>query len=158
MEFKRVILAALTVAPVLSGIASANPQIDRVSRALRQAERVVVGQVSAVEPIWKSNEHGDQLIVSRAWVRADETLKGTPATDVAIEIEGGTLGGLTLKVSDMPTMRPGDRAVFVLRRGPAGEWLPHDRGAGVMRVDANGNVAGAGMPLEQLRQLARQVR
>ena len=146
---------------VASLAATAPAQADQsahLAKALKEADQVVVGQVSAVDAAWKVNAHGDQLIVSRAWIRTEESLKGNAASDVPVEIEGGTVGDVTLKVSDMPTLKRGDRAVFILKRTPNGDMVPYGRGAGVLHVSPDGAVRAAGMPLDKVRQLARQSR
>ena len=91
------------------------PRADLRER-IRGAERVVVGVVTNVNPVFQENEFGDQLIVSRTTVAVEETLKG-PAnlTTVEIEVEGGTIDGLSLAVSDVEPVALGDRGVFMLR-------------------------------------------
>ena len=42
----------------------------------------------------------------------EETLKGAPAKELAMDLDGGSLDGLTLRVSDLQSLEPGDRAVF----------------------------------------------
>ena len=49
------------------------PLVERT----RGAERVVVGRVTAVSPVWQTNEFGDRLIVSILRVTVDETLRGS---------------------------------------------------------------------------------
>ena len=53
----------------------------------------------------------------------------------SVTIEGGTVGDLTLEVSDMPVMEEGDRAVVFLEDSKKGGYVPHRRGSGVMKVD-----------------------
>src|SRR5918994_3300286 len=64
----------------------------------RGAERIIVGRVASVAPNWQVNEFGDRLIVSTVRVSVEETLKGQVESVVAVEIEGGTIGDLTLQV------------------------------------------------------------
>jgi hypothetical protein len=52
--------------------------------------------------------------VSRLQLQVDETLKGVPQPAVWVDMEGGTLDGLTLTVSSLPLIQPGERAVFFL--------------------------------------------
>src|SRR5690349_14926065 len=80
----------------------------------RDAEQVVVGHVTSVVPVWRNNDFGDRLIVSIVHVVVEETLKGAAQSAVDVEVEGGTIGTLTLRVSDLDEFRPGDRAVFYL--------------------------------------------
>ena len=93
---------------------------------------------------------GDQLIVSHGLLQVQETLKGAPAAALQLVVEGGTVGGLTLQVSDMPTIEPGERAVFFLERTPSGTRKLHRRGLGIMKLDANDRVLGNGMTLDEV--------
>lgn len=148
----------LVLCPLMAGSLLANERARQVANAMRQADTVVVGTVTAVQPAWKVNAWGDRLIVSRTWVRSQETLKGQAARDVAFELEGGTIDGVTLKVSDLPTLEAGERAVFMLKRNAHGAFVPHLRGAGILRLDANDSVRGLNLPLNEVRRLAREIR
>lgn len=137
-----------------SVIAQHGPPVDIVER-LRGAERAVVGRVASVEPYWHRNEYGDELIVSRVNVEIDEVLKGARTRSVALHIDGGSLDGLTLRVSDLPVLVEGDRAVFLVHRNPHGEFIPHLRGLGVLRLDDSDRVVGTPVTLADVRAAAR---
>jgi hypothetical protein len=121
------------------------------------AERVVVGRVASVQGVWQENEFGDRLIVSVVRVTVDETLKGPPQQELEIEVEGGTIGDLTLRVSDLATFTRGERAVFYLTRSPRGRFVPYMRGQGLLKLDQFERVAGSTVTLEQIRRAASQV-
>ena len=123
--------------------------------AARGAGRIVVAKVADVHARFASNKFGDQLIVSSARLEVVETLKGAPTTQVALEIEGGTVGDLTLRVSDLPLLQTGDRAVFFLDASGDGPMAPHGRGRGILRLLADDRVEGADLNLTEVR---RQVR
>ncbi len=146
-------LLALVLAGALCGTvpASAQDAVPLAERA-RGAERVVVGRVAAVDPVWRVNEFGDRLIVSVVRVAVDQTLKGQTQTAVDVEVEGGTIGGLTLTVSDLATFRAGDRAVFYLRRSPRGAFVPHLRGQGLLKLDRSDRVPGSSLTLDEIRR------
>ena len=75
------------------------------------AEAVVVATVRTVATAWRQNAQGDRLIVSRIELAVDESLKRAAAPSQWIEMEGGTLGGLTLQVPTLPLIQhPGERA------------------------------------------------
>jgi hypothetical protein len=133
--------ALALVAVVVAGAAiahaggqKATQQIELKSR-MKGAERAVVGRVVRVAPYMKKTDRGDMLIVSHVDMAVEETLKGDPASTVPVEIEGGTLNGVTMAVSDMPTMKAGARAVVLLKRGRGGEFVPHQRGSGVLELE-----------------------
>jgi hypothetical protein len=148
----------LTTAFSTSSLADHRPPSDLKS-AIRSADRVVVGTVVAVQPYWHENKWGDRLIVSRTWVRPTETLKGKPsAKDVPIAIEGGTLDGLTLVVSDLPAVSRGERGVFLLKREADGQFVPSGRSEGVLKLTPNNTVAGSNLRLEDVRRAAAAAR
>jgi hypothetical protein len=128
--------------------AAAVPLTDRA----RGAERVVVGRVTSVSPTWRVNEFGDRLIVSVVTVAVDEALKGPALQAVDVEVEGGTIGDLTLHVSDLESFAPGDRAVFYLARRPDGALVPHLRGLGLLKLDRSGRVSGSSVTLAEVRR------
>ena len=130
------------------------PLVDRA----RGSERVVVGRVTAVNPVWQTNEFGDRLIVSVVSVAVDETLRGPAQQAVDVEVEGGTIGELTLHVSDLETFIPGDRGVFYLRRGSRGSLVPHLRGQGLLKLDRSERVRGSNFTLADVRREAARAR
>jgi hypothetical protein len=121
----------------------------------RGSERVVVGRVAAVNSVWQTNEFGDRLIVSIVNVVVDETLRGSSAPSVDVEVEGGTIGDLTLNVSDLEPMAPGDRAVFYLTRNRRGAFVPHLRGQGLLKLDRAGRVRDSALTLADIRRAAQ---
>lgn len=130
-------------------VAAAPPDIPERARG---AKRVVVAQVVQVQSVFTTNEHGDQLIVSRARIQIEEALKGAPATYLNVEVEGGTIGDLTLQVSDMPRLETGDRAVFFLTPSDDGTFnRPHLRGLGILKLGADNVVRGSSLSLNAIR-------
>ena len=121
----------------------------------RGAERVVVGHVETVTPVWRTNDFGDRLIVSVVHVAVEETLKGTVQPAVDVEVEGGTIGTVTLRVSDLDVFAPGDRAVFYLARNRRGGLVPHRRGLGLQKFDRAGRMRGSNQTLEDVRREIR---
>ena len=91
-----------------------------IAERARGAERVVAGRVSSVTPEWQTNDYGDRLIVSVVRVNVTETMKGESSPTVDVDVEGGTIGTLTLRVSDQLTFTPGERAMFFVRRTGVG--------------------------------------
>jgi hypothetical protein len=131
--------------------------VDLKDRA-RGAERIVRGQVMSVSPIFTRNEFGDQLIISTVRVVVGETLKGQPASTVDVDVEGGTIGEVTLRVSDMPEVVPGQRAVFLLKRDGRGRTVPYLRGQGILELDDRDNVKGTAWRLDDVRRAAAEAR
>jgi hypothetical protein len=124
------------------------PLADRA----RGAESVVVGRVASVAPRWQVNQFGDRLIISVVRVVVSETLKGQAVPMLDVEVEGGTIGGLTLHVSDQTSFSVGERAVFYLNRTPRGTFVPHLRAEGLLKLDASNRVSGGSLTLEEIRR------
>jgi hypothetical protein len=143
------------LAAQLSTRAQDTSSVPLAERA-RGAERVVVGRVTTVNPIWRTNEFGDRLIVSIVSVAVDETLRGPALPSVDLEVEGGTIGELTLNVSDLEPMAPGDRAVFYLARDRRGVFVPHLRGQGLLKLDRADRVRDSAVTLADIRRSARE--
>jgi hypothetical protein len=151
------VAAALGLACTTPATAQEGPPVPLVERA-RGAEQVVLGRVSSVSPEWRVNDFGDRLIVSVVRVAVDETLKGNAQAAVDIEVEGGTIAGLTLHVSDQQSFAPGDRAVFYLARSRRGTLVPHLRGQGTLKLDANGRVPNSSLTLDEIRRTVAAAR
>ena len=151
----RGLLGGVCVSAVLgasAGLAAQGVADLPLAERARGAERVVVGRVVSVDPKWQVNTFGDRLIVSTLRVNVDEMLKGPASAVVDVEIEGGTIGGLTLNVSDQVPFAPGERAVFFVRRTPRGTFAPHLRGQSLMKLDASNRVQGTNLTLNDIRR------
>jgi hypothetical protein len=145
------LLGAWLIATTVS--ASIDPPVDVAAHA-RGATKVVVATVLAVDASFGVNDFGDQVILSRVSFRVEETLKGAREATGVMTLEGGTVGDLTLDVSDMPTVQKGQRAVLFLTNS-RGNDVPHGRGAGVMRLDTNNRVVGTDLSLDDIRAAAK---
>jgi hypothetical protein len=145
------VVAAVWMATVGLG-ASGGPSVDVATRT-KGSGRVVIATVADVQPRYDVNEHGDRIIVSQAYLAVEESLKGAPAQLLPVDIEGGTIGDVTLSVSDMPKLKKGDRAVFFLdaRVTSAGAHRLHGRGLGVLKLDNSNHVAGTRVTLQDVK-------
>ena len=147
----------LGLASASTAVAQEGPPVPLVERA-RGAAQIVVGRVASVSPAWRVNDFGDRLIVSVVRVTVDETLKGDAQAAVDIEVEGGTIGGLTLHVSDEQSFTPGDRAVFYLTRSRRGAIVPHLRGQGTLKLDRTSRVPNSSLTLDEIRRTVAEAR
>jgi hypothetical protein len=129
--------------------------IDGIGKHGKSAEQVVVATIVEVETAFDVSDHGDQLIVSHALVQVGETMKGTHSAALQVMVEGGTVGDLTLEVSDMPSIEIGERAVFFLDRRVSGTRKLHGRGLGMLKLDANDRIEGTNLTLEDVRRAVR---
>ena len=141
------------------GLCSVAPALAQKPATIEErahgAERVVVATITNVSSRFQRNEFGDQLIVSQATLAVEESLKGTPEQVTTLEYEGGTVNGLTLKVSSLPVLSRGERAVFFMTHGKNGELRPHLRGQGILKLDDKNQVQGSSLTLDDVRRMAR---
>jgi len=112
---------------------------------------VVLATVTDVESEFGENAYGDRLILSQVRMQVNETMKGAHEGSLVVTLEGGTVGDLTLDVSDMPTMEKGERAVLFLSSTPGGSYVPSGRGAGVVKVDDDDRVVGENLTIDDVR-------
>lgn len=151
---KRILsLVLFSLGPWAASQAVAADQVPvPIADRARGAERVFAGRVISVSPEWQTTEYGDRLIVSVVRVSVTETMKGEATARTDVDIEGGTIGGLTLRVSDQLTFTPGERAAFFVRRDKRGRFVPHLRGQGTIKLDAAGRVPGTSLTLDEIRR------
>lgn len=85
----------------------------------------------------------------------EEVVKG-PAGPATLVLEGGTVDGITLRVSSLPTLARGERAVFFLETGQDdGQFRPHLRGQGILKLDSSNRVPRSSLTLDEIRRLAQ---
>ena len=133
--------------------ASGQPPVPIEERA-RGAERIVVASIADIRAAYESNTYGDELIVSHASLAIEEAIKGN-REKATVAVTGGTVNGITLRVSSLPTLSPGERAVFFLNRRSDGEYVPHLQGQGILKLDATNHVKGSSLSLDEIRRMAR---
>ena len=90
--------------------------------------------------------------------RVNETLKGPHVPSMSVLVEGGTVGDLTMDVSDLPSLQPQERAVFFLAEGRPGDpdYRPHGRGLGILTLDATDHITGSDVTLDDVRRAVRE--
>jgi len=112
------LLAALLLFSSFAGYA------ERIDKKAADASHVFIGKVKKVDCTFETNRWGDFLIVSRVSVKVDKALKGTLGSSVDLQVEGGTVGDLTLVVSEIPLFEAGQSKTFYLKKsGTSFEYL-----------------------------------
>jgi hypothetical protein len=147
-------LALVLSASLSTPVFAAEDVPPGVSRLLDDAQVVVVGTAERSEPLWKENSRGDKVIVTRMLVRANEELKGSVDNAMWVDVEGGTIDGVTLRVSSAQILKAGDRAVLFLTRGADGTYMPQENGRGILKLDERDVVRGTTLGLDDIRQAA----
>jgi len=149
-------LAAAIVCCATGAFASGSPNVSIPERA-RGSNKVVVAKVATITPQWRTNSFGDRLIVSEVSLDVEETLKGRAAGSLWLDLVGGTLDGFTLKVSSLPEMKPGERAVCFLDAIENGWHVPHLKGLGILKLDDNNQIRDSTLRLDAIRSMVRTV-
>jgi hypothetical protein len=137
----------------MPSFAAGNRQVD-VSERIKGAQRMVVATAVKVTPEWRTNEFGDKLIISQVTLEVEETFKGAPTNQMSVDVEGGTIDGVTLLVSSQTPVKAGDRAVFMLDVTPAGSHVPHLKGQGILKLDSSNNIENSTLTIDDIRRLA----
>ena len=135
-------------------VASAGQPPGTIEQRAQGAERIVVASIADIRAAYERNAYGDELIVSHASLTLEEVIKGNRDT-ATVAVTGGTVNGITLRVSSLPTLSPGERAVFFLNRRSDGEYVPHLQGQGILKLDATNHVKGSSLSLDDIRRMAR---
>jgi hypothetical protein len=153
---KKVALALFATCATIASLSASTDRPIPIPDRAKGAETIVVATVIEVSAGFERNEFGDRLIVSHTFLQVEETLKGSALQVVAFDVEGGTVGDLTLRVSDMETLAKGDRAVFFMTRSRAGANVPHLRHNGIMKLDRANHVRGSDLTLDDVKRQVKQ--
>ena len=152
------IAAVATVVATMTIPIGAEPRTAAdVKAAVQKAKFTLVGTVTDTQASRRKSQWGDEIIVTRAVLRTDEALKGTPPSWVPIDLEGGTIDGITMEASHTPLMARGERAVFLVDQLADGRFIAHERGAGILKLRPDDRVQDSALTLNDIRALVREV-
>lgn len=99
--------------------------------------RVVLGRVARVQAGW---DESGMRIRTRATVSVEETLRGEPSREVAVDRWGGTVGDIGQVVLGEAALAAGERVLLFLEPAGAGAWRTVGLAQGCWRAttDADG--------------------
>lgn len=156
---RSVLVSALVVVGALgTGLLADSTVPTDLATRLRGASRTVVGSVARLEPRMVRTPRGDEIIVTRTWIRVEESLKGRADAFLAVDVEGGTLGDISMRASDITPLVVGERAVVLVEPTAEGGWRPHRRGLGLLRLSPDNRIRELGVSLGDVRRVAAEVR
>jgi len=138
----------------MPAFAAGGRQVD-INERVKGAQRIVVAKAVKVTSEWRTNEYGDKLIVSQVTLEVEETFKGAATNQMSLDVEGGTVDGVTLTVSSQTPVKAGDRAVFMLDMKPSGGHVAHLKGQGILKLDSNNNIQNSDLRLDDIRRIVR---
>ncbi|HVK60053.1 MAG TPA: hypothetical protein VM432_00835 [Bdellovibrionales bacterium] len=140
---------------IATSLANAEVVPESVEAQTDGSDQVAVVDVENLRSERAVNEHGDQLIVTHARLKVREMLKGRfKQQQPEMTIEGGTVDGVTLQVSDQPKLARGEQLVVFLKERGA-KHTPYRRGQGVMRVKKD-RVEESNSALSEIRDRVRR--
>lgn len=99
---------ALCLAPAIALALMVPFSLDRL---VTDADTIVHGSVVRRESRWDTS---GRLIVTDVTLDVSETLKGEPAVRQTLRIAGGTVGEVTLTMSEVPEFRDGEDVIVFL--------------------------------------------
>jgi hypothetical protein len=135
---RRILAGAAAISVVCLAQPSATTVVPiRFEDLVKEAITIVRGEVVAVRAEWRDRTT-ESPIVTKVTVRVDQVLKGTQRPLLELEFLGGTIGDLTLSISDMPQFKVGERDfLFVNDAGrPASPLVGFVAGRWPIQVDA----------------------
>lgn len=121
-EFSRRLVAVVLVAAVGSATLAAQ-SVDPIGGKLSveqltdRAAAIVVGTVVSRRAEWE-HSGASKLIITKITIAIEQSVKGSVAGTLVVDVVGGTIGDQTLTVSDIPEFRVGDRDVLFLNLHP----------------------------------------
>lgn len=83
---------------------------------VKKSNKIVAGQVNSSRTYWSSN---GKLILTSYTITVRETMKGESSRTLELTTIGGTIGGMTLHVSGMPSFEKGEDAVVFIENSGA---------------------------------------
>jgi hypothetical protein len=130
----RLLAAALVALTVCAGSAQASqgPEAPSIEELARQADVVVVGDVTAAAGEWDA---AGTNILTRVHLERVEILKGTAGTPLTFTHLGGRVGDLESAIAGAVRFRVGARALVFLARQTDGGLRLADLFHGTLRVE-----------------------
>jgi hypothetical protein len=113
------------------------------------SDRIVRGRIMKITYTQETNSYGDELIYTHATVRVAEALKGD-RTDLVVKVEGGTLNGITLTVSDTSAFQTGEEVLVFVKKDVV-EYRPLTRFSSKYTISSGGKVLQNGRQYTSFR-------
>ncbi len=106
--------AALALTGLLSSSPSAAVRPLTFEELVTGAETIFLGRFADGRSFWEETPSG-RLIVTRVVFAVERVYKGSPMIQTSLDLLGGTIGDITMRVEDVPTFHRGDRDVLFVR-------------------------------------------
>ena len=112
MSIRRIARWGLVIALLLPPLARAttvNP--PPFNSLVDQADYIVRAKVASVASEWQTTD-GNTHIITKVTLAVSEVLKGTPPQPLVLQMLGGTIGGVTMRVEGAPRFNAGEEHIF----------------------------------------------
>ena len=106
--------ATLALAGLLGSSASAIVHPLAFEEVVAGAETIFLGRFADSRAFWEESQSG-RLIVTRVVFAVERVYKGPPMIQTSLDLLGGTIGDMTMRVEGVPTFHRGDRDVLFVR-------------------------------------------
>ncbi len=130
------------------------PKFDEL---VSRAQVIFDGEVTGLQSQW-IGEGAQRRIVTFVTFKVNESIKGDPGTTYSMRMLGGTVDGRTMRVTDAPEFKVGERRIlFVENNG--NQFIPLvgiQHGSFRVQKDQSGRetlLTGGGQPLADVSQL-----
>jgi hypothetical protein len=117
MKTSRSFFAALCALLAVANVHATTVIPPSFDELVAQAELIFQGTVTDVQSQW-TGEGGDRHIVSYVTLKVEDPIKGEAGATYTLRMLGGTVGDRTMRVTDSPEFKVGDREIlFVEHNG-----------------------------------------
>ncbi len=130
------------------------PKFDEL---VSRAQVIFDGEVTGLQSQW-IGEDAERRIVTFVTFRVNEAIKGDPGTTYSMRMLGGTVDGRTMRVTDAPEFKVGDRSLLFVENNGS-QFIPLvgiQHGRFRVQKDQSGRetlLTGGGQPLADVNQL-----
>ena len=130
------------------------PKFDEL---VSRAQVIFDGEVTGLQSQW-IGEGAEHRIVTFVTFRVNEAIKGDPGSTYSMRMLGGTVDGRTMRVTDAPEFKVGDRSLLFVENNGS-QFIPLvgiQHGRFRVQKDQSGRetlLTGGGQPLADVNQL-----
>jgi hypothetical protein len=119
---KRLALIGVTLLGFVSGAGATSMTALDLKALLARADRVVLATVVSAESHWTPSH---DAIYTDSVVRVERSYKGKVKSGQTIVVrrEGGSVGGIGMRVYGSPSLSPGEEAVVFLEERGGASWV-----------------------------------
>ena len=131
---KTLLLAGVGVPVLVSGLEATTVKRLSLEQMVRGSHRIMLGRCISQDTYWNKNR---TRIYTATRFAVTEDLKGESRGTATVVTVGGTIEGMTLVVSGMPSFRVHEEVLLFLEAGKSGNWILMGLSQGMFRITAD---------------------